>query len=356
MQHPLPLKVGNRRVGPGEPTYVIAELSCNHLGNYDRAVAILEAAHAAGADAIKLQTYTPDTMTLDCDSDLFKIADDTPWAGRTEYDVYKEAYTPWEWHPKLKQVAERLGLDFFSTPYDATAVHFLEKLEVPLYKVSSFELTDVPLLRALAATGKPIIASTGLATLQEITEAVNAVRSQGEIPLALLRCVSAYPAPAEAMHLSNITDMASRFNVVAGLSDHSIGSAIAIAAVAVGASVIEKHLTLARADGGADGAFSAEPHEFKAMVDGIRIAEKAVGSISYGPVEQEEKLVLSRRSLFVVKDMRRGETFTEANVRAIRPGHGLPPKHFDEILGRAAARDITRGTPLQFELIAQATS
>jgi len=350
---PPPLQIGARKIGPGEPTYVIAELSCNHLGSYERAVAILEAARAAGADAIKLQTYTADTMTLDSKAASFVIPEGTPWAGRTEYDVYREAYTPWEWHPRLQRVARDLGLDLFSTPYDSTAVTFLESLQVPLYKVSSFELVDLPLLRALAATGKPLIVSTGLATLEEITEAVDAVRAAARTPppIALLRCVSAYPARPEAMHLRNIPDMAARFGVVAGLSDHSLGSAVAIAAVALGASVIEKHLTLARADGGADAAFSAEPHEFKAMVEGIRVAERAAGAIHYGPTEDEKKLVESRRSLFVVEDVRRGETFTAANVRVIRPGHGLAPKYFESILGRTAARDISRGTPLRFDLV-----
>jgi N-acetylneuraminate synthase len=346
------LQVGDRRIGPGEPTYVIAELSCNHLGRYDRAVAILEAAKAAGADAVKLQTYTPDTMTLDHDSEHFRIVDDTPWAGRTEYDVYREAYTPWEWHPKLQDVARRLEIDLFSTPYDPSAVAFLEQLGMPIYKVSSFELTDLPLFRAVAATGKPVLASTGLATLEEIGEAVAALRAvQADVPIALLRCVTAYPAPPQSMHLANIPDLAARFDVVTGLSDHSIGSAVAIAAVALGASVVEKHLTLARADGGADAAFSAEPAEFAEMVRGIRVVERAVGEVRYGPEEEEKKLVLYRRSLFVVEDVRRGEPFTSSNVRAIRPGHGIPPKHLTEVLGRRAARDISRGTPLAFDLI-----
>ncbi|MBX7258287.1 MAG: pseudaminic acid synthase [Candidatus Hydrogenedentes bacterium] len=345
------LHIGGRRVGPDEPVYVVAELSGNHLGDYARAEALVRAAHDAGANAVKLQTYTPDTMTIDCDGEPFRITGGTAWDGRTEYDVYREAQTPWEWQARLQSVAHSLKMDFFSTAFDATSVAFLEDLHVPVHKVASFELTDHALIRAVAATGKPVVLSTGLATLDEIEEAVNVAANAKCNELALLQCVSAYPAPPSDMRLRTIPDLASRFGVVAGLSDHTLGSVAAVAAVAVGACIIEKHITLARADGGPDGSFSTEPAEFRALVDAIRTAESALGQARYGPSESETPLRMYRRSLFVVENMKKGEEFTTANIRSIRPGQGLPPKRLAEVLGRHAACDILRGTPLSDSLI-----
>ena len=344
------IRIGGRAIGAGEPVYVIAEMSANHSHDYQHAVRIVEAAAAAGADAIKLQTYTADTLTIACANEYFRIKG-TMWNGRTLHDLYQEAFTPWEWHAPLKQVAERLGLDFFSTPFDASAVDFLEQLGVPAYKVASFELVDVPLLRRLAARGKPIIASTGMATLDEIGEAVRTIRESGGRELALLKCTSGYPAAPEEMNLRTIPDLAARFQVPVGLSDHTLGLAVPVAAASLGACIIEKHLTLSRADGGPDAAFSLEPAEFTAMVDAVRTAERALGEVHYGVSPDEEKSRVFRRSLFVVEDVRAGEPFTPANVRSIRPGHGLHPRHLDEVLQRRAARDIGKGTPLAWSLV-----
>ena len=344
------IRIGGRSIGSGEPVYVIAEMSANHSHDYQHAVRIVEAAGAAGADAIKLQTYTADTLTIPCANEYFRIKG-TMWDGRTLHDLYQEAFTPWEWHAPLKQVAERLGLDFFSTPFDASAVDFLEQLGVPAYKVASFELVDVPLLRRIAARGKPIIASTGMATLDEIGEAVRTIRESGGRELALLKCTSGYPAAPEEMNLRTIPDLAARFQVPVGLSDHTLGLAVPVAAATVGACIIEKHLTLSRADGGPDAAFSLEPAEFMAMVDAVRTAERALGEVHYGVSPEEEKSRIFRRSLFVVEDVRAGELFTPANVRSIRPGHGLHPRHLDDVLTRRAARDIAKGTPLAWSLV-----
>ena len=344
------IRIGDRSIGPGQPAYIIAEMSANHAHDYQHAVRIVEAAHTAGADAIKLQTYTADTLTIACANDYFRIKG-TMWEGRTLHDLYQEAFTPWEWHAPLKQEAERHGLDFFSTPFDASAVDFLEELAVPAYKVASFELVDVPLLRLIASRGKPIIASTGMATLDEIDEAVRTMRAAGARELALLKCTSGYPAAPEEMHLRTIPDLAARFDVPVGLSDHTLGVAVPVAAATLGACIIEKHLTLARADGGPDSAFSLEPAEFKAMVDGVRTAERALGEVHYGVSPDEAKSRVFRRSLFVVEDVKAGERFTPANVRSIRPGHGLHPRHLDEVLGRVATEDLARGTPLAWNLV-----
>ena len=339
-----------RTIGSGHPTYIIAEISANHNHDFERAVKIIEAAAAAGADAVKLQTYTPDTITIDSDKEPFRIKG-TIWEGRTLYYLYGEAYTPWEWQPKLKTVANDLGMDLFSTPFDFTAVDFLEEMDVPVFKVASFENIDIPLLKKIASTSKPIIMSTGMASLAEIDEAVRAIRETGNNQLALLKAVSAYPAPAEEMNLRTIPHLAQAFNVVAGLSDHTLGIAVPVAAVAIGASIIEKHLTLARADGGPDSAFSLEPHEFKQMVDAVRTTEKALGQVSYEVTQKEKESIVHRRSLFAVADIKAGEKFTPHNVRSIRPGHGLPPKYYDDVLGGTATRDIERGTPLSWDLI-----
>ncbi|MGE4552956.1 MAG: pseudaminic acid synthase [Desulfovibrionaceae bacterium] len=339
------LTVNGRRIGPGAPVYVVAEMSANHGGDFERAAAIVRAAKDAGADAVKLQTYTPDTITLDCDAEPFRIKG-TIWEGRRLHELYAEAMTPWDWQPRLKALADGLGLDLFSSPFDATAVDFLEGMDVPAYKIASFELVDIPLIRKVAATGRPVVLSTGMAELAEIKEAVAAFRSAGGRELALLKCTSAYPAPPEEANLRTIPDLAARFGCPAGLSDHTLGSACAVAAVALGACLVEKHFTLSRAHGGPDAAFSLEPDEFRAMVADIRTAEAALGRVCYEPTPKQLAGRALRRSLFVVADVRRGEPFTKANVRSIRPADGLPPRCLDEVLGRRAARDVRRGEPL----------
>lgn len=344
------ITVNGRTIGPGHPVYLIAEMSANHGQDFAQAVRILEAAKAAGADAVKLQTYTPDTLTIDCDNEWFRIKG-TLWAGRNLHQLYGEAYTPWEWQPKLKERADRLGIDLFSTPFDATAVDFLEEMAVPAHKVASFELVDLPLLRTIGATGKPVIMSTGMASLAEIDEAVRTVREAGAAGVALLKCTSAYPAPPEAMNLSTIPHLAEAFAVPAGLSDHTLGIAAPVAAVALGATIIEKHFTLERAAGGPDSGFSLEPHEFAAMVAAVREAEQALGRVSYEPTEKERESRAFRRSLFAVQDIAAGSPFTPENLRSIRPGYGLAPKHLEKILGRRATRDIPRGTPLCWDLV-----
>ena len=344
------IEINGRRIGPGYPIYIIAEMSANHNQDFDQAIKIIEAAKEAGADAIKLQTYTPDTLTIDCDGEYFQIKG-TLWDGRTLYDLYGEAYMPWEWQPKLKEIGDGLGLDLFSTPYDDTAVDFLEDMDVPAYKIASFETVDLPLLRRIAQTGRPIIMSTGMATLAEIDEAVRTIREAGGSQLALLKCTSAYPASPEEMNLRTIPHLAEAFNVPVGLSDHTLDIAVPVAAVALGACIIEKHFTLSRATPGPDSAFSLEPHEFKAMVEAVRTAEKALGGVRYEVTEREAASRVFRRSLFVVQDVKAGEVFTTENVRSIRPGYGLHTRYLDEVLGRRAARDIGHGTPLSWDMI-----
>jgi N-acetylneuraminate synthase len=345
------LSINGRSIGPGQPAYIVAEMSANHGQDYDEAVRILEAAKQAGADAVKLQTYTPNTLTIDCDNEYFRITG-TLWEGRTLFDLYSEAYTPWDWQPRLKEVADRLGLDLFSTPFDDTAVDFLEAMQVPAYKIASFENVDLPLLRRIARTGKPIIMSTGMATLAELDEAVRTIREASGGPLALLKCTSAYPAPPEEMNLHTIPHLQQAFGVPVGLSDHTLGIAGPVAAVALGACIIEKHFTLSRAKPGPDSAFSLEPPEFKAMVEAVRTAENALGGVSYALGRQESKSRVFRRSLFVVRDMKTGEVFTPETVRSIRPGYGMHTRYLGEIIGRAARCDIRRGTPLGWHLVA----
>ena len=346
------MKIRGRMVGARFGTYVIAEMSANHGQSFEQAVEIVKAAKNAGADAIKLQTYTPDTITIDSGDEIFQTAKGSLWEGRTLYELYGEACTPWEWQPKLKEIAEEIGLACFSTPFDFTAVDFLEKMDTPAYKIASPEIIDLPLVRRVAATGKPVIISTGMASLVEIEEAVRAFREAGGNDIALLKCTSAYPARTEEMNLRTIPDLAKRFAVPVGLSDHTLGIAVPAAAVALGACIVEKHLTLSRSTPGPDSAFSLEPHEFKQMVDAIRVAEKALGHVEYGLTEGEQLSRRSRRSLFVVQDVKAGERLTPDNVRSIRPGYGLPPKHYEEVIGRLAARDMQRGTPLQWDAIA----
>jgi len=345
------IEIKGRRIGGGEPVYVVAEMSANHAQDYDRAVRIVQAAKHAGADAVKLQTYTPHTLTIRSDEEQFRIGGGTPWDGRTLHDLYSEAYTPWEWQPKLKAVADDLGLHLFCTGFDPSAVDFLEEMGVPVHKVASFEIVDIPLIEKMARSGKPLIISTGMATLGEIEEAVDAARTAGAKEIALLKCTSAYPAPPEEMNLRTIPHLAEAFRVPVGLSDHSLGIAVPVAGVALGASIVEKHLTLSRRNPGPDSAFSLEPEEFKQMVEAIRSAEKALGQVHYGVSEHEAKSRVFRRSLFVVEQMKAGQCFTTHTVRSIRPGNGLHTRHFKEILGRKASRDIARGTPLTWNLV-----
>jgi pseudaminic acid synthase len=346
------MKIGNRQIGPGHPTYVVAEMSANHNQDFGQAVAIVEAAKDAGADAVKLQTYTPDTLTIDCNNQYFQIGKGTIWEGKNLYKLYGEAYTPWDWQPKLKQIANDLGLDCFSTPFDASAVSFLEAMDVPAHKIASFELVDIPLLKRVAETGKPIIMSTGMGTLEEIELAVRTIREAGNSHLALLKCTSAYPALPDEMNLRTIPDLAARFDVPVGLSDHTLGIAVPVAAVTLGACIVEKHFTLSRSTPGPDSAFSLEPQEFQQMVEAIRAAEKSLGGPNYELTKGEVATRVFRRSLFVVEDMKAGDSFTERNVRSIRPGYGLPPKHLPEVFSRKAAHDIARGTPLAWKHVA----
>lgn len=346
-------EINGRRVGPGHPVYVIAELSANHNQDFDQAVRIIHAAKEAGADAVKLQTYTADTITLKSDRECFRIGGGTLWDGRNLHELYAEAYTPWEWQPKLKKIANDLGLDLFSSAFDATAVDFLEKTGVPAHKIASFELVDIPLIEKMARTGKPLILSTGMATLEEIEEAITAARGAGAEQIALLKCTSAYPARPEEMNLHSMVALSEKFGVPVGLSDHTMGTAVPVAAVAVGASIIEKHLTTSRQLQGPDSAFSLEPQEFREMVDAVRIAEKAMGAEGFHASDSEAASRSFRRSLFVVQDVKKGDAFTAQNVRSIRPAHGLHPRHFSEIMGRHAACDIACGTPLAWTLVAE---
>jgi pseudaminic acid synthase len=345
------LNIGRRSIGPGFPTYVVAEISANHNQNYDQAVRILHAAKDAGADAVKLQTYTPDTITISSDREEFRVSGGTLWDGRTLHDLYAEAYMPWEWQPRLKAFAESLGMDCFSSAFDSSAVDFLEKMNIPAHKVASFELVDIPLIQKMAATGKPLIISTGMASAGEIEEALQSARDAGATQIALLKCTSAYPAPVEEMNLWTIPEMARRFRVPVGLSDHTMRIEVPVAAVALGACIIEKHLTLSRSIPGPDSAFSLEPQEFKAMVEAVRATEKALGDPRFAQSGREEASRAFRRSLFVVADMEGGEIFTNQNIRSIRPGNGLHPRHLPEVLGKPAAQGIKRGTPLAWEFV-----
>lgn len=344
--------IGNRRIGEDNPVFIVAELSGNHLQKFDLAVETITAAKYAGADAIKLQTYTPDTLTINAENEYFIIRHNELWSGKTLYRLYSEAYTPWEWQPELKKIADKIGIILFSTPFDKTSVDFLEEnVKVPAYKISSFEIVDIPLIEYVAKKGRPIIMSTGMASIEEINEAVEAARKAGANEIALLKCTSAYPALPEDMNLRTIPHLAETFQVVVGLSDHTLDTGIPIAAVALGASIIEKHFTLSRRSGGPDASFSLEPDEFKEMVEAIRVVEKALGEVYYGSTNQEERNKVFRKSIFIVKDIKEGEVLTEEHVRSIRPGYGLHPKYLKDIIGRKAKRDIKKGTPLQWEII-----
>jgi pseudaminic acid synthase len=344
------MKIEHRSIGPDHPTYIIAEMSANHGGSFDRAVEIVRAAKEAGADAVKLQTYTPDTITIDSEAECFQIHG-TLWDRRRLHELYGEAHMPWAWQPDLKRIADDLGLHMFSSPFDATAVDYLEGMGVPAFKIASFEIVDLPLIRRVAETGKPIIMSTGMATLSEIEEAVTTARGAGAKQIALLKCTSAYPAPPSEINLRTIAHLSEAFDVPVGLSDHTLGFAVPVAAVALGACIIEKHFTLSRSEPGPDSAFSLEPDEFRAMVDAVRLAEEALGTVSYGVTESEAVSRAFRRSLFVVEDVRAGELFTEVNIRSIRPGHGLHTRYLDDVIGRRATRDVPRGTPLNWTMV-----
>lgn len=345
------IKIGNRTVGEGAPAYVIAEMSGNHNMDYNRAIKIMEAAKESGADAIKVQTYTADTITLNCDDPCFQITQGTLWDGRTLYKLYQEAYTPWDWQPKLKKIANDMGLDFFSSPFDFTSVDFLEEMDVPAYKVASFEITDIPLIKKIALLHKPIIISTGIAKLADIELALETCRKAGNEDVILLKCCSAYPTPYEDINLKTMVSMAETFDCITGLSDHTMGSTVAGASVALGGKVVEKHLTLARADGGVDSAFSMEPHEFKKMVDDIRIIEKAVGKVTYDLSDKQIREREHARSLFVAKDMKAGDVFTPENLRSVRPGCGLHTKYYEDILGKKITKDAKLGTPMSWDLV-----
>jgi pseudaminic acid synthase len=345
------ISINRRQIGTEHPVWIIAELSANHNQDFNQAVQLIKTAKEAGADAIKLQTYTPDTMTIDCDNEYFHIGKGTIWEGKNLYELYKEAYTPWAWQPKLMKIANDLGMDLFSSPFDKTAVDFLETMNVQAYKIASFELVDIPFIQYVAKTGKPMIMSTGMATLAEIHEAVTAAREAGCKEIALLKCTSAYPADPTEMNLRTIPHMADAFGVPVGLSDHTLGIAVPVAAVALGACIIEKHLTISRSIPGPDSAFSLEPQEFKVMVDAIRTTEKAIGKVSYEVTEHEAASRIFRRSLFVVQDMKAGETFTEENIRTIRPGYGLHARYIKEIVGRKTKKNVKRGTPLCWNYI-----
>ena len=347
----MELKIGNKVLGEDYPVFIVAELSANHKQSFDIAVKTIESAKEVGADAIKLQTYTPDTITLDCENEYFKINHGTPWDGNTLYRLYEKAYTPWEWQPKLKKIAEQLGLICFSSPFDKTSVDFLEEMNVPAYKVASFEITDVPLIEYIASKNKPIIISTGIATLSDIEEAVKACRIVGNNQVCLLKCTSAYPTSIGEVNLMTIPHMVQTFQCVVGLSDHTLEIAVPVASVALGAKIIEKHFILDRKLGGPDATFSLEPEEFKKMVSVVRDTEKALGKVSYELTEKVKKSRQFARSLFVVRDMLEGEEFTIENIRSIRPGYGLHPRHIAEIIGQYANQDIKRGTPLKWKYL-----
>ena len=345
------IRIGRHVISESSPTFIVAEMSANHNMDFDRAVAILRAAKEAGADAVKIQTYTADTITLNCDAPCFQITQGTLWDGTTLYKLYQSAYTPWEWQPKLKEIAEGMGLEFFSSPFDPSSVDFLEEMGVPAYKIASFEITDIPLLKKIARLGKPVIIATGIARLADIELAVRTCREAGNEKVILLKCTSSYPAPYEDINLRTIPSMGDTFDCLTGLSDHSMGSAIAGAAVALGARVVEKHLTLKRADGGADAAFSMEPEEFKEMTDNIRKTELALGRVTYDLTPKQAREREHARSLFVAKDMKAGEVFTPENLRSVRPADGLHTMYYEELLGKKIRRDAKLGTPMSWDLV-----
>lgn len=349
------ITINERNIGPAFSPYIIAEMSANHNGSIDKAFKIIEAAKAAGADAVKMQTYTPDTITLNCESEDFRIHGGL-WDGRTLYDLYQEAHTPWDWHKPLFEYARKLGITIFSSPFDNTAVDLLEDLNAPAYKIASFENIDLPLIRRVAATGKPMIMSTGMATAGEIDEAVRAAREAGCRELVLLKCTSTYPATAANTNICTIPHMRTLFGCEVGLSDHTMGCGVSVAATALGATVIEKHFTLRRADGGVDSSFSMEPQELRQLREETERAWQAVGQVSYGPTEAELKSLAFRRSLYIAQDIKAGNVLTRENLRCVRPGFGLAPKHLDSLLGQRIGRDVLAGTPMAWPLLTQASA
>lgn len=348
---PQNLRIAGREIGPGLPCYIIAEISANHNGSLKEALDLIRIAKECGADAVKLQTYTADTLTIDSDKPPFQIGPGTLWEGQTLHALYRTAYTPWEWHSDLFAQARSVGIDCFSTPFDDTAVDLLEQLGAPAYKIASFESGHLPLLRRVAQTGKPIIMSLGMATLGDIDESVRTLRASGAEQIALLKCTSAYPAPANEANLKTIPHIAQAFDVVAGLSDHTMGVAVPVAATALGACLIEKHFTRSRTAPGPDSAFSLEPKELEELVRSVRMAEEAIGTVCYDLTEKQQASVVFRRSIFVVEDVKAGDEFTNQNVRIIRPGHGLSPRHVEQIVGRRATRSVERGTPMSWDLV-----
>ncbi len=347
------MQINGREIGLSARPYLIAEMSGNHNHSLDRALEIVSAAAESGADAIKLQTYTADTITLDCDGPGFVIEDEKSlWNGRRLHELYHEAHTPWDWHKPIIEHATRLGIDCFSSPFDASAVDFLEDLGVPAYKIASFESIDLPLIRKVASAGKPMIISTGMASVVEIGEAIRAAQEAGNEQVCILKCTSTYPATPENTNIRTIPNMRDTFGVEVGLSDHTMGTGVAVGAVALGAVLIEKHFTLRRADGGVDSAFSLEPEEFRAMRDETERAWQALGQVTYGGTEAEEGSRQFRRSLYVAEDMAEGDTFNEANLRSVRPGFGLPPRHYDVLIGKRVNRALAKGTPVSWDLIA----
>jgi pseudaminic acid synthase len=352
MTPPRPIEIGSRRLGEGHRPFIIAEMSGNHNQSLDRALAIVDAAAEAGAHAVKLQTYTADTITLDVREGVFFISDEnSPWKGSSLHNLYQQAYTPWEWHAPIMERARQRGLECFSSPFDESAVEFLETLKVPAYKIASFEIVHLPLIRKVAATGKPMIISTGMASVSEIDEAVTEARSAGAKDIVLLKCTSTYPATPENSNIITIPHMRALFGCQVGLSDHTMGTGVAVAAVAHGATVLEKHFTLSRADGGVDSTFSLEPPELAALVTETERAWQGIGAVSYGPTDAEQKSLLYRRSLYVAQDMKAGDLFTAQNLRIVRPGEGLHPRYFEQLLGRRISRDAPRGTPVSWDLL-----
>jgi len=343
------ITIDGRLIGADQPVYIIAEISANHNHDIQEAIDLIHIAKDCGADAVKIQTYTPDTMTIDCDNEYFKIGKGTIWEGKNLYKLYGEAYTPWDWTPRLLEEAKSVGLTLFSTPFDLSSVDFLENLDMPVYKIASFELVDHPLIARVAQTGKPVIMSTGMGSLCEIAEAVEVLEQNGCREYALLKCTSSYPAPANEANLARIQHMSEAFQVPVGLSDHTMGATVPAVAVGLGACIVEKHFTKSREVKGPDSEFSMEPHEFKAMVEAVRVAEQAVGEITYALTEKEKNSQVFRKSIFVVEDVEAGAPLTKENTRIIRPGYGLSPKHFDQVMNRKATKRIAKGTPLSWD-------
>lgn len=344
------IQIDGRMIGHQYSPYIIAEMSANHNGSIENAMKLIEIAKKTGADAVKMQTYRPDTITIDCDNDDFQIKGGL-WDGQTLYELYQSAYTPWEWHKPLFNYARKLGITIFSSPFDNTAVDLLEDLNAPAYKIASFEAIDLPLIRYVAKTGKPMIISTGMANIEEINEAVEAARQGGCNSLAILHCVSGYPALASEYNLKTIPDMISRFGLVTGLSDHTLDNTTAIASIALGASIVEKHFTLSRKGGGPDDSFSLEPQELANLCVGCKTAWSAMGSINYAEKGSEAGSIKHRRSLYFVRDLKSGDIVTPENVKSIRPGMGLAPKHYDSVLGKKVLLDVVRGTPVNWDLL-----